>query len=288
MIQNSLQWHNGAKLRTDDGTELFYRSLIPVHPKLIMIFIHGAGQHSGLFMDLGVHCKRHDIAYYALDLRGFGESSGQRGHVQSFSEYLQDLGMFIQYVKQKHPVHPVFLMGHSLGGTIVIRYGEEHPGCVQGVILCAPAIRPRLEFPRSLYLLCHLLSLLTPTFCLEVQKWSKYGSMIRTFAPFFRYIANEDQDALSTDRFSVRWCMELLENGQNALREADKFNMSLLSLCGADDPLIQPAAVLAFHHKVPVQDKKFLVFPRRKHRLLEGADREFVYDYIVNWLHQRA
>ncbi len=122
--------------------EPFYRTLIPNKPSLVLVFIHGAGQqHSGQFADLGRHCLQHNIAFYAFDQRGFGQSTGKRGHIDSFYEYLDDMHKFIGFVREVHPSEPIFLLGHSLGGTIVARYGQEYVSHVQGAIFSAPALR---------------------------------------------------------------------------------------------------------------------------------------------------
>lgn len=89
----------------DYRNELFYRSLIPINPKLILVLIPGAGEHSGQFLDLGKYCLQNNIAFYVMDLRGFGKSTGKRGHVHSFYEYLNDLDSFLCFVKNKHPLN---------------------------------------------------------------------------------------------------------------------------------------------------------------------------------------
>ena len=89
-----------GKFNVNHRTELFYRRFIPSKPFLVLVFIHGAGQHSGQFVDLGRHCLQHNIAFYAFDLRGFGQSTGKRGRVHSFYEYLDDMHKFIGFVRE--------------------------------------------------------------------------------------------------------------------------------------------------------------------------------------------
>ncbi|WP_380024606.1 alpha/beta hydrolase [Effusibacillus consociatus] len=288
MLQERILRGVGNRFRPNRTTELFYRSCLPSNPHLILVMIHGAGQHSGQFLDLGTYCSGHNIAFYALDLRGFGQSQGKRGHVNSFREYLDDLDHFIDHVRTLHPDHPVFLLGHSLGGTIVVRYGQERQNGIRGAILSAPALKLRVRIPMSLFYACCLLSWLIPGVCVELQRWGSRLARIPRFRSFFRGELSEKADPLATTQFSVRWFTELLFNGNQALRKARDFEMAVLCLCGTDDQLIDPNAVQEFYDFLQVEDKKYMVFPGVRHRLLQDNTKELVYEQIVNWLKERS
>jgi lysophospholipase len=279
----------GRYLAIDPHTVLYYRSWVPLKPRLILVMIHGACQHSGLFLELGKYCVRQRIAVYALDLRGFGQSTGKRGHVQSFCEYLDDLDHFVKHIKQTHPHDPVFLLGHSLGGTIAIRYEQERPYRVQGVIVSAPALRLRVHIPFPLHLICQLLSKIAPELCLEVFRWARLATKMRHFP--FSLLGKTDRGdpaAYVSGRMSVRLITELLANGQQALCHADKFRLSILCLCGTDDPLIDPASIRQFYEGLPVKDKTLLLLPGVQHQFLQFDGKEQVVEQIVQWLHERS
>lgn len=288
MLTEGSLWDVGGRFRPSCRMELFYRSFVPANPRLILILIHGAGQHSGQFSELGGYCSQHGIAFYALDLRGFGQSAGKRGHVSSFDEYLDDLDQFVRLVRKKHPGEPIFLLGHSLGGTIVIRYGQKCQNCIQGAVLSAPALRLRFHIPGSLYWAAHVLSRITPGVCVDLRKWRPVAERIPRFKGCFNFELAEDADPLSTNQFSVRWFTELLVNGRRALNGTKDFKLSVLCLCGADDTLIDPVSVQEFYDSLQVEDKKIILFPRIKHRILQGNGRELVYRHILSWLQERV
>jgi len=58
----------------------------------------------------------HGLAVYALDLRGRGNSDGERFYVEKFEDYVNDVATFVTMAKGDHPGLPVFLLGHSAGG----------------------------------------------------------------------------------------------------------------------------------------------------------------------------
>ena len=107
-----------TKMKHQEGTflgagdiELYYQSWYPHRsPHAIIVMVHGLGVHSNVFdcergsrvdntprcgVDnmVGFFVKR-DYAIYAFDLRGHGRSPGQRGYINSWSEFRGFTGFF--------------------------------------------------------------------------------------------------------------------------------------------------------------------------------------------------
>jgi lysophospholipase len=85
---------------------------------------------------------------YIHDHRGQGRSGRlyaadtQRGHVDNFDYYVDDLRTFVQnYVKPSTHAH-VFLLAHSMGGGIATRYLEKYGGQFNAVALVTPMHAP--------------------------------------------------------------------------------------------------------------------------------------------------
>ncbi|MBD0381036.1 alpha/beta fold hydrolase [Paenibacillus sedimenti] len=104
---------------------LYFRAWIPEHPRGVLIFIHGAAEHSGLYGHIGTESMNRQIACMAPDLRGFGQSAGQKGHIHRFQDYLDDLDQLVIQIQKQYPQLSIFLFGHSLGALIVIRYVQR-------------------------------------------------------------------------------------------------------------------------------------------------------------------
>lgn len=285
MYDHLQYWAIGNRFYLDYQTQLFYRTLIPLRAQSILIFIHGAGQHSGQFLDFGMYCWERQIALYAFDLRGFGQSTGKRGHIHSFDEYLHDLDKFVRHVLGRHPGIPTFLLGHSLGGTIVIRYGQEFKNCIQGAILSAPALKIRFHVPRYLHSTVQILSRLTPELYVTVPDLKRLAQIIPQFQHFPSGEISKE-DPLSSVQYSARWVTELLLNGYQALTKVFDFRIPSLFICGFDDPLIDPFVVHDFYSHLPGKDKNYLLFHNIGHQLLHGPDKEPIYQHVVDWIRQ--
>src|SRR5690348_11067943 len=105
------------------GARLFERWWRPAgDPTAVVVIAHGYGEHSGRYGRVGPELARRGYAVYMLDHRGHGQSSGERWLVRSFQEYVADLDRFMGRVREREPGRPLFLLGHSMGGTLAALY----------------------------------------------------------------------------------------------------------------------------------------------------------------------
>ena len=110
------------------GLDLYYQSWHPEGKvRAILVIVHGLGAHSDRFSNVIQHLIPKQYAVYALDLRGHGRSPGQRGYINAWSEFREDLAAFLQLIQTQNPGCPIFLLGHSLGGMIVLDYILLYP-----------------------------------------------------------------------------------------------------------------------------------------------------------------
>lgn len=75
-----------------------------------------------------------------------GESDGQY-ELATMENYYDDLEDVIAWSKKESWYkEPFFLVGHSIGGYSVIRFAEENPALVKGVIALAPVVSGKLSY----------------------------------------------------------------------------------------------------------------------------------------------
>ena len=96
-----------------------------------------------------------------FDLRGQGGSERARSYqpeklyVEDFKVYSNDVSLFLQSLILPEG-RPVILMGISFGGHVAFRVGGEHSEFVDGLLLLAPALKPKagdMSFERAALLL---------------------------------------------------------------------------------------------------------------------------------------
>ena len=131
-----------------DGLRLFERVWHPPQaPQAGVVLVHGYAEHSGRYDHVAAFLNDRGYAVYAYDLRGHGRSEGRRAFVDTFVRYLNDLGVFLQRVRRRLQDVPLFLMGHSMGGTVCARFYLERRPELAGLVLSSPLLRPGADAP---------------------------------------------------------------------------------------------------------------------------------------------
>ena len=133
--------HVEARMVTADGLELLVQSWKPTtETKGALIIVHGLKDYGDRYVEFCLAAARHGYSVHTLDLRGHGDSQGDRVWVDRFDEYLNDLGLFVKRVQSEEPGKKVFLMGHSMGGAIVTLYTITEQPKLAGLITSAGAL----------------------------------------------------------------------------------------------------------------------------------------------------
>lgn len=87
-----------------------------------IVLVHGGLDHARSW-DWVAHSLIEDYHVYALDLRGHGNSAWVPGAMYSIAEYVLDLATLLDIIND----FPIRLIGHSLGGIIVLHYAGTYP-----------------------------------------------------------------------------------------------------------------------------------------------------------------
>ncbi len=93
-----------------------------------VLLVHGGRDHARNW-DFVADALVPEFAVYAVDLRGHGDSDWAYGSMYSMPEYTADIAAFATHLDRG----PLPLVGHSLGGGIVLQYAGTFPGQVTRV-----------------------------------------------------------------------------------------------------------------------------------------------------------
>ena len=100
-----------------------------INDKPNLILVHGSRDHARSW-DVVANAFCSDFRVIAPDLRGHGDSSWAAGAMYSIPEYVLDLSALIDIVGS----WPVYLIGHSLGGAVVMQYAGTYPDRVKRLV----------------------------------------------------------------------------------------------------------------------------------------------------------
>lgn len=264
---------------TRDGLALPVRHWEAKDPKAVIVALHGMSDYSEAFDMPGPYLAAHGIAVYAYDQHGFG-AAPDPGLWAGGDAMRRDLFDFADAMHAKYPGLPVYALGESMGGAVVLSaLASEHPPRIDGAILVAPAVWSRKDMPFvyrvALWLAAHTVPWLKVSGEGLKIRPSDNIEMLRKLSrdPLYQHSARADQ---------VYGLVDLMDKARNApARLSDP--PPILFLYGANDQVIPAAPAKAV---IAALDNKAEVhrYPRGYHMLLRDLDRETVWTDIVNWV----
>ena len=113
-------------LTANDGIDLAFHEYVPGQIDAVLIFYHGGGAYSQAgYQHIGAGLsEKQNILVVTPDIRGHGDSSGQRGDAPSVKQVFEDVSSFIILMKEQYPDQKLFLGGHSSGAGLVLNYSS--------------------------------------------------------------------------------------------------------------------------------------------------------------------
>ncbi len=268
-------------LMTRDGTELFIRFFDPEEPRASLILVHGTGEHGGMYEEACLALSERGIAVLAYDCRGAGRSAGRRMYISRWEEYRSDLAevMFLQ--KRRYFHLPVFLLGFSMGGTVVLDFALGSREKSAGVIASSPGLGTD-NVPPFLVMVSSLISKLFPALRIDIGLKSDYVSREE------QVVRRYDEDPLCDGRVTARWGSEMIKAQKRLLAGAPDFPTPLLIAYGSGDKMVPLEPISLFYEKAASDDKTLKVYPDAYHNLINDSCGDEVRRDYARWILERV
>lgn len=271
------------------GLELYYQSWQPVKVEkkvggvkpAALIFIHGMAEHSDRYRSPIQYFNRRGYAVYAMDLRGHGNSGGRRSYAESMSELLEDIRLFMQFVKKHERGKKIFLVGHSFGGQLVLNFGAKHPEGLAGILVSSPNVSLRVRIPLIKRLAAPVLSRIAPKLALGNELDPSFISRDKAVVEDYR------NDKRIQRKITARLADIVLENHLNIMDLAKSFHVPAYLMHAGDDAICSPEGTRRFYENIPIRDKKFKVYEGFYHELFNEIGRDQVFRDMELWILKR-
>jgi len=249
-------------------------------PRAILAICPGFNSHSGYYSWVGAQCAAAGYVTYAIDLRGRGNSEGERYYVETFDEYVSDLHTVVKLAKSRDPGLPLFLLGHSAGGVVSCLYALDHGAEIAGLICEDFAF----ELPAPDFALAVLkgVSHLAPhahALTLKHADFSRDAQVVEAMSSD-PLIAHESQP-FATAAAIVRADERLKPNFANIATP-------LLIIHGTADKATKPSGSQHFYERTGSTDKTLKLYEGRYHDPLNDLGKEEVMSDVLHWLDTRS
>ncbi len=273
--------HQTGSFTGSGDLELFYqRWRAGGQAQATLVIVHGFGEHSGRYEYLVERLLSESCCIYAFDLRGHGHSPGPRGHVRSWAQFREDLRRFLRMVEAMEAPAPLYLMGHSLGGLIVLECALRGLLGLRGIIASGPALG-RPPVPAWLLMAAGVISRIWPGLSFQVpldpSKLSRDPEVVKGYK----------EDPLVHSRASARLGAEMQAARNWTMAHAREFPFPLLLLQGGADRLAPPEASRTFYGRILLRDKELRVYRNGYHELHNDIHKEQVLEDLWAWIQKR-
>lgn len=268
-----------------DGYRLPLRVWRPEGPvTAVMIAVHGFNDYSNAYANVGPVFARHGILTYAYDQRGFGETR-RRGVWPGADTLVADLKTVADLVAGQNPGAPLYLLGESMGGAVVMTAlsAPPPPGSalarVRGAVLVAPAVWGRETMAPVPRVALWLSNALAPGVAMTAPRElnirpSDNTEMLRAYG----------RDPLVIKATRVDAMNGLVELMSDALAAAPRLAVPALVLFGAHERILPRGAVDRMLARLPADGHRIAIYRDGWHMLLRDRHGDVVIDDIISWL----
>lgn len=281
-VANDTPALEGDTLLARDGTRLPLRHWDADRPRAVIVALHGMGDYSNAFDMPATWWAKQGITTYAYDQRGFGRAPGAGlwGGARAMDEDFVDC---VDAVRAAHPHVPVFALGESMGGAVVLTTlasGKAPP--LDGVVLVAPAVWSRADMPLSYRVALWLTAHIWPGLELTgkgLHIWpSDNIAMLRAYA--------RDPLVQKQTRADAVWgLVNLMDDARRAAGRLDH-PPPIFMLYGAKDQIVPPASHAAAARALGAH-ALVRKYPSGYHMMLRDLEGPALWKDIADWIAAR-
>lgn len=276
-----------SSFKNADGQQIFakYWKTSEKKPRALIFICHGVGEHCSRYERLGKALAERGYVAFTHDHIGHGHSDGERVQISNFNCYIRDVFQHIDQVTATHSGIPVFIFGHSMGGTIAIQSVLDRPDFFTGAIFSAPSVKADPA---------------VATACLVFL-----GKIAAWIVPAFQVMPPIDPSVLSRDPkeakkyaddplnwhggLKARWTNAILNTMEDIQKNISALKTPFFVAHGDDDQLVKIDSSIFLYENSPSKDKTFKVYKNCRHEILnelEESAATFLKD-ILEWIEQR-
>lgn len=267
---------------TTDNHRLYWQSWFDASPDAeirgSVALMHGYGEHSARYDHVGVALVRAGYNVMAIDARGHGRSTGRRGHVTRFARYADDLSMLKRRILHRWPDQPLFVLGHSNGGLIALRYALRKPDGIRGFVISSPLCQLAMRVSPVKKVMGNLTSRLLPTLSLPSGLTADMVCQGATVVERYK------NDPLVFDTANTRWFTEVHRAMDDLQRRAGELDQPFLFLVAGADSIVDPGATETLFHNLGSHDRELEVFPDLFHEVLNEKPWRTILRRMILWM----
>jgi lysophospholipase len=266
---------------TPDNHRLYVRHYQPLlsGPARTLILVHGVCEHGERYDAIARLALRRGWNVILADQRGHGLSSGTHTHVDHFGQYVNDLN----HICDRFNCDPsrTFLVGHSMGGLVCVRFAQTFPDRLAGLVLVSPLLAIKVKVPWRKLALGWLLS----HFVRRVRFRPHFNAGDSTRCPKLQQ--QRASDPLNRQTLTNGWYFATRAALKRAWQETKRLTLPVLLVQAGQDRIVDAAKSEQWLAGLPGTERSFHWLPESYHDVLGESDWPHTFAHIARWLERR-
>ena len=254
----------------------------PKDPKAVILAIHGGMAHAGDYVTPALYFKEHGIATVSFDM--CGHDGKKRVDIPGFGSFLDDMALFLKWVKSSYPGLPIFVMGHSMGALIAThlelgRFAKDRD--IKGLILSSPYYVNAIKVPQILQTFSRSLAKLFPKMKVPLEHLTHL--LTNDAAITARHLADE-RDNIRATEVSFRFAASLMAAQEELPATFDKWTHPVFAVVAGDDKLADAQGAKALFDTIPQDLLQYHHYPDNYHENFNELNRNQIFADILGWM----
>ena len=270
----------GISLAAADGSALATTVWGPAQPRAILLALHGYGDHgqstfekaAAFWADLGIRT-------IAPDQRGFGRNPS-RAKWPGSGALIADAVAASSQVRRENPCTPLVVLGHSMGGGVVMAAAAEGLEA-DALVLAAPAIWGGTKLNPFHRFLAWTAALVVPD-----RRFTGEGVVRIQASDNIEALRALGRDPLYLSPPSAREIMGLVRVTDRAAAAASTIEKPALMLLGDKDQIVPKRAVRDVFARLPGETRT-IDYAEGWHLLFRDLQAETVWRDVADWTLQQ-
>jgi alpha-beta hydrolase superfamily lysophospholipase len=197
------------------------------------------------------------------------------------SEFVSDFRSLVVTATAENPRLPRVVLGHSMGGGIVLAYGAQYPDSYDLMVLSGPAIAAHTGVSKAKALLGKAVGSLLPDLPIEQIDPDAVSRDPRVVADY------RADPQVYRGKIPAGIGKALLVVGETMPQLAGGITAPLLVVHGGQDRLVAAAGSERLVRCVSSRDVELKVYPQLFHEVFNEPERDTVLDDVTAWIEAR-
>ena len=280
MQQQSVGIAKQETVENGNGLKIFFRSWRPDEkPRGTVLIVPGFNAHSGYYGWVAEQFVAEGLAVYAVDLRGRGNSDGERFYVDTFEDYVRDVEAVMSIVKSRETGLPTVMLGHSAGGVVACLYTLDHPSELAALVCESFAHElPAPDFALAVFKGLGYLAPHAHILHLPNERFTRDSGVLE--------VMNSDP-LIAHETQPTRTMAAMVRADERLKKEFSLITLPVLILHGTLDKNTRPSGSQHFYDMAGSIDKTLKLYEGGVHDLLNDIEKSLVMKDIKDWIDAR-